>query len=44
MTINPVKYICYILIAFVIGATIGGMYTKVKFLQAGYVTSVELTK
>lgn len=34
--INPVKYLSFILLAAVIGAVIGGMYTKIRFLEAGY--------
>ena len=35
-TSKPIKYIFLIFIAFILGAVIGGMYTKMRFLESGY--------
>src|SRR3989344_8886654 len=35
---NPIKFLIFILLAFGIGVLMGGMYTKVRFLEAGYGT------
>lgn len=38
---NPVKFLIFIILAFILGAVMGGMYTKVKFLEAGYVANTQ---
>ncbi len=38
-TSNQIKYFIIILFAFVFGVVLGGLYTKMRFLEAGYIIS-----
>lgn len=38
-TSSQIKYFFVILFAFVFGVVFGGLYTKMRFLEAGYILS-----